>query len=98
MVRNEHEQTLQGITSAFRSFAVLALAVSNEQLSAARDAVSKADAVGWAVDPTAYMRAQNSGSLQRQKKLLDLFAKTRAELCGIFPDLAAMLAASTDGE
>jgi hypothetical protein len=87
----KHEQTCDAMVQAFRQFAIHSLLVSDEDLKAAREAAASAESIGFMVDPTAYRRALQSGSLQRQRKLIALFERTRNELAQIFPDLASVL-------
>lgn len=48
--------------------------------------VQSADSVGAIVDPTAYRNALASGTLDRQKQVLDLYLRFKVELHKLFPD------------
>lgn len=82
-----YQETLDSIVAAFRIFAVHASVVSDADLKATREALSRAQSIGFAVDPTKYREALFSGSLERQDKLLNLFADVRQRLEELFPDV-----------
>lgn len=86
-----HARTMDAVQMAFRQFALFALLVPADHVDASREAVSRAESIGFVIDPTAYRRALSSGSLERQRELLNLFVKVRADLARIFPGDAAQL-------
>lgn len=86
-----HEVTMASIMNAFRSFFMLSALVSKEELEQAREAISGAESIGFMIDPTKYRNALYSGSLDQQRKLIDLFYETRKKLSEIFPKDASLL-------
>jgi hypothetical protein len=85
--RTEHARTMDWIVQAFRQFALLAVEIEDHDVVRAREAVQQAESFGFVLDPTAYRKALTTGSLRRQQQLLELFARTKAELTELFPDL-----------
>ena len=83
---DRYKQTVQDLTLAFQQFALFANAIDDGDVKFVEETLRQADAVGWVVDPTAYRDAMYSGSLDRQKQLVDLFIKTKASLKKTFPD------------
>jgi hypothetical protein len=81
-----HQVTLDAMVAAFRSFAILATCIAPADVEHARETVNRADSFGAFVDPTAYHRALGDGRLIRQRRVVDLFAKTTAELRELFPE------------
>ena len=91
MSGRDHKATLDTITRCARTFVALAATVSPDEIKTAQHAVSMADSVGPLLDPTQWMRANETNSLERQQKLLQWFKQSRDQLSEIFPDAAAML-------
>lgn len=85
MATNEHKATVDEILMAFRQFAYIAAHTDDASVERALQTVSTAESVGFMVDPTAYRTALFSGSLERQRKVIQLFARTKAELKALFP-------------
>ena len=81
-----YADTLDLIQTAFRPFVLIAAAIPEADVEAARAAVNKADAFGSIVDPTAYRTAIADHRLERQRRLIDLFDKTTRELKLLFPE------------
>lgn len=85
MTTSRYDATLLDILAAFRAFTVQALLISDRDVERATQTVRTADAVGFAIDPTKYREALYTGSLDRQLRLLELFARTKRELLELFP-------------
>jgi hypothetical protein len=81
----DHVQTMEMLTLAFKQFANIAAHISDEEVKQASDAVHRADAFGFVIDPTKYQRALATGSLKQQADVIALFTKTKAELKRLFP-------------
>jgi len=81
-----YADTLDLMQTAFRPFVMIAAAIPDADVKAAREAVNKADAFGSIVDPTAYRTALADRRLERQRRLIDLFDKTTQELKLLFPE------------
>ena len=81
----DYAATLEAMQLAFQQFALLAKGVTDEDVAFAKRTVESASAVGFVIDPTAYRNALYSGSLERQQKLVALFAKTKTDLKALFP-------------
>jgi len=81
----DHAETLDGMVEALRVFILSSLAISPEDVVRARETLASADAIGAIIDPTKYREALDSGSLDRQRRLVALFAHVRAEWVAIFP-------------
>lgn len=81
----DHEVTVMNMITAFRSFAILSMLVTDEDIKDAKDTMSKVDALGPFLDPTKFRNAMYDGSLDRQKDVIRLFDHMRTELKRIFP-------------
>lgn len=86
-----HEQTLDTMLGAFRSFLLVSATITREDATRAKDAVLQAESIGFVIDPTQYRHALFSGSLDRQKQIVTLFIETREKLLTIFPGDARMI-------
>jgi len=84
--RYDHKFLMETLTLAFQQFALIANHIGDAEVEQARKTLETADAIGFVVDPTKYRDALFSGSLERQKKLVALFVRTKAELKAIFPE------------
>ncbi len=82
---SDFDETMNAMQLACQQFALIAAHVEDVDVEKVRKTVAMADAAGFVVDPTRYHAALNSGSLDRQKHLVDLFTKTKAELKKLFP-------------
>ena len=83
---SSYAETMEAMQLAFQQFALVAAHVDDADVEKARQTVATADSIGFVVDPTKYRDALYSGSLERQRRLVDLYAKTKAELKKLFPD------------
>jgi hypothetical protein len=81
----DHEVTMTYIIASFRNFAMMSLLVTDEDAKMAREAVATAEAIGFVLDSTAYRTALQTGRLERQRKIVTLFEKTKCELKELFP-------------
>jgi len=81
----DYKFTLESMQLAFQQFALIANHVPDADVQAARHACSRALAVGFIFDPTAYRETLFSGSLERQEALIALYIRTKAELKLLFP-------------
>lgn len=70
---------------AFRPFATMASFISDDELDFLKQTISRAESFGPFVDPTQYRTALQTGSLERQRQLIELFARTKADLEALFP-------------
>lgn len=81
-----HEQTMEDILLAFRQFAVIAAHIDDGAVETARTTVATAESIGFVIDPTKYRDALQNGSLERQRRIVALYQKTKKELREVFPE------------
>lgn len=81
-----HVATLERMKDAFTPFAILAQAVSDEDVARAKETVARAQSLGPLVNPTRYREALGDGRLERQQALIQLFDETRTKLRALFPE------------
>lgn len=82
----DHRAVMDWVQLAFQPFAVIAAGISDDDVRQAKEAVNRAGAFGFVIDPTAFQRALQTGSLERQRELLTLFEDTKRRLKVLFPD------------
>lgn len=82
----EHVWNVEQMVAAFRLFALMAKSIPDVDVDRALEVISQAESIGHIIDPTKYRDALYSGSLRRQRAVVELFKKTKARLREIFPE------------
>ncbi len=85
MTNDEYKSNMDTIINAFRMFHLLSMGVTDAELEEMRKTLAIADSVGCFIDPTAYRKSLQDGSLDRQKAVLELVKTVRQDLSKAFP-------------
>ncbi len=92
MDNDDYRQNMDTLIMATRSFLLLASTVSTAELQEMRRTVEMAEGVGHFIDPTAWREASASGSLERQKAMIEAHQAFRAVMAKHFQLLPAGIA------
>lgn len=84
MNNDEFKSCMDLLQMSARSFMALTFTITDEDLATMLKTIDLAESVGHIVDPTQYREASQSGSLQRQRCLIEAHQQFRASIAKHF--------------